>query len=122
MEAHAMAKTLMWLGFGAILALAAWRAPATAQSSSAYGVDPAAFGAGGGQLITHFDQGDGRITSLTIIDSQARVIAVYHLVRDTGEIQLKSVRPIRWDLAMKDYNTGGLLPEEIRKGIEAGTH
>lgn len=116
-----MAKTLTWLGFGAILAVAAWRMPATAQSSGAYGVDPAALGMGGGQLVTHFQADEqGRTTSLTVVDSQARVIAVYHLNRETGEIQLKSVRNIRWDLAMKDFNTGSPLPEEIRKGVEAG--
>jgi hypothetical protein len=45
-------------------------------------------------------------------------VAVYHLNRETGEIQLKSVRNIAWDLGMEYFNSGSPLPEEIRRGLE----
>jgi hypothetical protein len=77
----------------------------------------ASYAASGGRtdLITYFLPGENnKPTSLTIIDPAGRHVAVYHVNRDTGEIELKSVRNIAWDLGMDYFNTGGLKPEEIR--------
>ena len=111
-----MAKTLTCLALGAVLATALWRLPATAQTQ--YGLDSATAALGRGELITHFDDAEGRPTTLTVIDPHARVVAVYHLQRDNGQIQLKSVRNIRWDLAMDSHNSNDPLPAEIRKMVE----
>jgi hypothetical protein len=73
---------------------------------------------GRGDLITYFLPAEGKPTTLTIIDPAARRVAVYHLSRETGEIQLKSVRNIAWDLGMEYFNSGSPLPEEIRRGLE----
>jgi hypothetical protein len=76
----------------------------------------ASYGAptGGGDLITYFLPAEGKPTTLTIIDPQQRRVAVYHVSRETGMIELKSVRNIAWDLGMDYFNTGGLTPEEIK--------
>lgn len=111
-----MAKTLTWLGFGAILAAVSWRLPAEAQSG--YAADPPFTGLAGRDLIAHFQESETRPTTLTVVDPQARAVAVYHLNRETGKIELKSVRNIRWDLAMSAFNSDSPLPEEIRKGLE----
>jgi len=50
-----------------------------------------------------------------VIDPGTRRIAVYHVNRESGEIQLKSVRNIAWDLGMEYFNSGSPLPDEISK-------
>lgn len=71
-----------------------------------------------GDLVTYFLPVEGKPTTLTVIDPQQRRIAVYHVNRESGEIQLKSVRNIAWDLSMEYFNSGPPLPEEIRRGLE----
>lgn len=56
---------------------------------------------------------DGK-QQLTIIDPRQRVVSVYHVSPTSGEIALKSVRNIHWDLQMTQFNSNAPLPEEIR--------
>jgi hypothetical protein len=65
-------------------------------------------------LVTHVTAADGQPQLVTVIDSETRVMAVYQVDRATGEIALKSVRNMTWDLQMLDYNSGEPLPQEIR--------
>ncbi len=77
----------------------------------------ASYASSGGRadLITYLLPGENnQATTLTIVDPQTRRVAVYHVSRDSGEIQLKSVRNIAWDLGMEYFNTGGPAPEEIK--------
>ena len=69
-------------------------------------------------LITHFSTQEGGATTVTVIDPQKRVMTVYHVGGDSGQIQLKSVRPLQWDMEMNGYNTGKPLPSEVRAGLE----
>ena len=41
-------------------------------------------------------------------------MSVYHIEQTTGTISLKSVRNIRADLQMDEFNTDSPLPREIR--------
>ena len=104
------------VGLAAVLAVAAIAWSADAQQASV----GAGYGSSGGpqQLITHFLPSEGHPTALTIVDPNARRIAVYHIARDTGEIQLKSIRNITGDLGLDYWNSGSPLPQEIIKGIE----
>ena len=69
---------------------------------------------GPGELIAlSSDVSDGR-QQVTIIDPASRVMSVYHIEHSTGTITLKSVRNIRSDLLMDEYNTNNPLPREIR--------
>ena len=49
---------------------------------------------------------------------QTQVVSVYHVDQTTGEISLKSVRNIRWDQMMEEYNTAAPPPREIRSLLE----
>lgn len=69
-------------------------------------------------LIAHFLPEEGRATAVTVIDPQTKVMSVYHIGRENGQIQLKSVRPLQWDMEMTGYNTADPTPQEIRAGLE----
>jgi hypothetical protein len=88
----------------------------TAGAEQPFGVSAAAPG-GGRELITYFYPADGKPTTLTIVDPQLRSIGVYHVNRETGEIELKSVRNFSADLQMDHHNTNSPLPQEIRQGL-----
>jgi hypothetical protein len=55
---------------------------------------------------------------LTVIDPATRVVCIYHVSAKTGEISLKSIRNITWDLRMTQFNGVNPLPEEIRSLVE----
>ena len=55
---------------------------------------------------------------LTVIDPQMKVMSVYHIELSTGQIVLKSVRNIHWDLQMVEFNGTSPLPREIRSLLE----
>jgi hypothetical protein len=60
---------------------------------------------------------DGR-QMLTVVDPAQRVIAVYHVDPSNGELALRSVRNIQWDLRMVQFNGATPLPQEIRSLLE----
>src|SRR5262245_28358549 len=64
-------------------------------------------------LALSHDSGDGR-QQITIVDPRQRVMAVYHVDRASGALQLKSVRNLQWDLLIEDYNSGTPTPRDIR--------
>ncbi len=51
---------------------------------------------------------------VTLIDTKTHVMSVYHIDRRTGEIALKSVRNVQWDLRMEEFNGVSPSPREIR--------
>jgi hypothetical protein len=101
---------------GVVLALmvGGWfsdRGTAHAQSST-HRAGPAA------ELITHVTAIDERRQQLVVIDPTQRVVSVYHVELSTGELSLKSVRNIHWDLQMSEFNGQSPLPREIRSLME----
>jgi len=70
-----------------------------------------------GNVITHVTATGGQPLVVTVIDASKLVMATYQVDRLTGEITLKSVRNITWDLQMRDFNTGKPLPQDIRSGL-----
>src|SRR6187455_190669 len=74
---------------------------------------------GSNELITHFATAtDGSPAALTVIDPRQRVVAVYHEDRVSGELVLKSVRNITWDLQMIEFNSGKpFKPQDVRSGL-----
>ena len=103
----------IWIGCG-LIAGAAWCWRASAQTT--YG--DTASGILGRELVTHFEASPTGPTALTVIDPATKVLAVYHISRDTGEIKLKSVRKIEWDLRLEALNSNAPTPDEIRKGFD----
>lgn len=55
---------------------------------------------------------------LVVLDTNRHAMAVYHINLQTGEVALKSVRTIRWDLDMMGFNTDNPQPAEIRGMLE----
>jgi hypothetical protein len=61
--------------------------------------------------------GDHR-QQLAVIDPETRSLAVYHIDTSSGEISLKSVRNIHYDLRMSEFNGTSPLPREVRSMVE----
>lgn len=55
------------------------------------------------------------VQQLSVIDSQSKSLAVYHIESTTGKILLKSVRNLQWDLQMEHFNGQAPLPGELRQ-------
>jgi hypothetical protein len=72
----------------------------------------------GGDLIAIPSGPGGGSQMLTVIDPRQRVMSVYQIDGHSGQIQLKSVRNIHWDLQMTDFNGVSPLPREIRQQLE----
>jgi hypothetical protein len=69
---------------------------------------------GSGELIAlSFDVGNGR-QQITLVDPRTRMIGVYHVDPASGELSLKSVRNVHWDLQMDEFNGTTPSPREIR--------
>lgn len=97
-------------GIGLTAALAGW--PAGAEPVDGYRGK-------GGDLITHAVRSETGPLTVIVIDAQARTMAVYHVQDGSGEIQLKSVRTITWDLQLSGYNDTTPLPKDIRKMLQS---
>ncbi len=77
----------------------------------------AASSAGTGLVTLSTPAGDNR-QQVTLIDSATRTMAVYHIDTTSGEIVLKSVRNLNYDLQMIEFNGTSPLPNEIRALLE----
>ncbi|HWA99039.1 MAG TPA: hypothetical protein VG713_11130 [Pirellulales bacterium] len=55
---------------------------------------------------------------LVVIDPRQRVLGVYQIDAPGGEIALKSVRNIHWDLQLSEFNSAAPLPREIRSLVD----
>ena len=61
----------------------------------------------------------GAPITAVVYDPQQQVLGVYHVDRTTGEIELKSVRQIQWDLQLLHWNGKKPLPAHIKNDLEA---
>jgi hypothetical protein len=114
-------KSAAW-GTIAVLALvvgasAGWvfTAPADAQRPTR---DAAVRGMPGEGLVALPADVDERRQQVTLIDPQMRTMVVYHIDKSTGEVSLRSVRNIHWDLQMDEFNGKSPLPREIRSLLQ----
>lgn len=98
----------------AVLVIVAWGRPDRALQVQA--ADSTGFAHG--ELVTHSSVVSGDRTELTVVDPRMRVISVYHVDHQSGEIALKSVRNINWDMQMIHFQSGRPLPQEIRTLLE----
>jgi len=58
--------------------------------------------------------GNGGGSQLAVLDVTKQTLAIYYVENQTGKLTLQSVREIRWDLQMKDFNGSQPLPREIQ--------
>lgn len=54
------------------------------------------------------------IQQVLMVDTRLQTMAVYHVEPAQGKIQLRSVRNMRMDLAVEDFNAMEPLPREMR--------
>jgi hypothetical protein len=55
------------------------------------------------------------VQQLVVVDARVQTMAVYQIDSQQGKIQLKSVRSLKWDLAMEQFNPTAPYPEDMRK-------
>jgi hypothetical protein len=61
---------------------------------------------------------DGKAQMLVVIDPRQQALGVYRVELSSGKIALQSVRNIRWDLQMIQFNNENPLPQEIRSLLD----
>jgi hypothetical protein len=79
---------------------------------------PSAISNGSGGLVTLSTPAGEHGQQITVIDPETRTMAVYHIDTVSGEIVLKSVRNLHFDLKMIEFNGTSPLPGEIRTILE----
>lgn len=62
--------------------------------------------------------GNANSSQIALIDPERKVISVYGIDRNSGEIKLSSVRKVEWDLQLDEYNGKQPTPREIRSNVE----
>ncbi len=63
-------------------------------------------------------EGDATSNQIALVDPEQKVISVYGIDRTSGEIKLKSVRKVEWDLQLDEFNGKQPSPREIRSNVE----
>lgn len=71
-------------------------------------------GSAAGTLIALSSDATEGCQQVVVIDTQNQSMTVYHVEHAKGTISLRSVRNIRADFLMDEYNTDVPLPREIR--------
>jgi len=59
-----------------------------------------------------------RVRVITVVDTEAKRIAVYHSDMPTGQVRLLSVRDIKPDLMLNEHNATSPLPSEITRELQ----
>jgi hypothetical protein len=104
----------VFVGAGLVM-LASW-VFATPDAVFAYHGVPAA-DSESGLIALSSELSDGR-QQLVVIDPKLRSVAVYQINPANGELALRCVRNINWDLRMTQFNGASPLPQEIRSMME----
>lgn len=113
-----MRRALLGLTAGVVLAGllgAGWVCTSSAQAQRLASAPTSEMAPG---LIALASEVDERHQQVTLIDPHARSMVVYHIDKSTGEVALRSVRNIHWDLQMDEFNGKTPLPREIRSLLE----
>lgn len=108
------------VGAGLVFAvgLASWERPAAygQRTGSAPAAPPGAAARtaqAGDLMVLASDAADGR-QQVVLIDAKSRAMGVYHIDRASGQVALRSVRNVHWDLQIDDFNGGSPSPQEIK--------
>ncbi|MCA9265674.1 MAG: hypothetical protein KDA60_17555 [Planctomycetales bacterium] len=68
---------------------------------------------GGDQLsVMAIETSDGG--NVVVVDRQRQVLLVYRVDDSKSSVALRSVRNIRWDLMLEEFNTSAPRPAEVR--------
>lgn len=114
-----------WILAGlALLVAVAWNTSGVfSQSQNPYGIATAApsawysavpqVAANGSLLLSSSITPQG-LHQISVIDSQAKSLAVYHVQPDSGQVILKSVRNITADFGLDEFNGSDPSPSKVR--------
>jgi hypothetical protein len=69
-------------------------------------------------LQTHVQELEGKQLRVVVIDPAMHVMSVYDIGRDTGYIQLKSIRNISADLQTLEFNSDDPSPDYIKQSLQ----
>lgn len=72
----------------------------------------------GSSLVTHTSSLPDGGQLLIVVDPSRLTVCVYHVDGASGELALRSVRDIRWDLQMSEFNGVRPLPQEIKSLLD----
>ena len=102
-------------GLGCLLALVVFgqHDPVWAQTSAHMADGPAS-----GVIAFNTPLGETR-QQLTIIDPVRKTLCIYHVETGTGTVTLKSVRNIKWDLHLLEFNGTSPRPQDIRSMVSS---
>ena len=59
--------------------------------------------------------GNDGVRRLVVFDGSSGALAIYHIDGQAGRLELRSVRNIRYDLKLEEFNATSPLPSELRK-------
>ena len=82
-----------------------------AQINAAAVQQPVGYNSG---LIALSETVDQSYQQVTVIDPRSQTMCVYHIELSSGQIALRSVRKIQWDLRMTDFNGSKPLASEVK--------
>jgi hypothetical protein len=74
----------------------------------------------GGDVFAFSTTVGDQYQQVTIFDSAQQVMCVYRISLQTGSIRLCSVRDIRWDMQMMQYNGESPEPTDIQRLLMGG--
>ena len=63
-------------------------------------------------------EGNATSSQIALVDPERKVISVYGIDRNSGEIKLSSVRKVEWDLQLDEFNGKAPTPREIRSNVK----
>ena len=99
-----------------VVGLTGWSAVGQQVGSS----EGAGASSGSAGLITHVHEVEGEPITVIVVEPTSKVMAVYHVSRQSGEIKPKSIRSLKWDLQMQEFNSPELKPADIKKRLQLG--
>lgn len=78
--------------------------------------------AGGGGFFLMPAQFATNVWGCYVMDVDAQTLVAYRydpVAGGTGQLRLAAARSFVWDRRLRDYNVGGLKPDEVRQLVEA---
>ena len=103
-------RHLLWIAGGAVVLLATGAPRALLSQTSSPTLNNSVSNS---QLQLATSTLANGLQQIVILDSTQRTLAVYHV--DGGNLQLRSVRSLVWDLRMEEFNGAPPLPSELRR-------
>ena len=113
-----MRSTVLGIVLVAVLVAAAMGTMPSQSQVPTPGMPPGGVAAADDQMIVVSSVVEDRYQQVAVISPKNNTFAVYHVELATGNIELKCVRNITWDLQINCFNGKKPLPSEIQSILE----